>query len=197
MVKKNYYIKTTKTENKIPNVAGLVTITVLNTKATEVEIKIPNITNLATKASLNTKMAEVESKIPNSTNLTTKVTFNTEVTEIQNKIPDTTECFTTPLFNKLTKIARIVSERLSDEIIKFSTKPVNSLAPKLKWIHNAKIAVKFKETCLKQDRAIFTHKTVVNLFVFESDTWSKNLHTKFTLGDCVFIAKNAGPDKYR
>lgn len=168
----------------------------LNTKATEIEIKIPNITNLATKASLNTKMAEVESKIPNSTNLTTKTTFNTEVTEIQNKIPDTTGCFTTPVFNKLTKIARS-SEGLSDEIIKFPTKPVNSLAPRLQWIHNAKIAVKFKETCLKQDKATFTHKTVVNLFVFESDTRSKNLHTKFTIGDCVFGAKNAGPDKYR
>ena len=57
------------------------------------------------------------------------------------------------------------SKGLSDERIKPTTTRGKSLAPKLKWIHNSKIAVKFKESCLKQGRATFTHSNVVNFLL--------------------------------
>ena len=53
---------------------------------------------------------------------------------------------------------------------------------------------------MKQDKATFTQKDLVNLFIFYgSSTWSKDLSTKFTLGDSLFVAvklaKNADTNK--
>ena len=80
------------------------------------------------------------------------------------------------------------SKGLSDERTKPTTTRRKSLAPKLKWIHNSKTAVKFKGSCLKQGKATFTRSNVVNLFIVsELNTWSAVLHTKFTLGDCNYF----------
>ena len=55
---------------------------------------------------------------------------------------------------------------------------------------------------MKQDKASFTHKIVVNLYIiYELGTWSGDFNTKYKLGDCflgaVKLTKNADPDKYR
>ena len=42
--------------------------------------------------------------------------------------------------------------------IKPHTAPGNNISPKLKWIHNSKIAVELKGTCFKLDNTTFTHK---------------------------------------
>ena len=54
---------------------------------------------------------------------------------------------------------------------------------------------------MKQDKAIFTHGNVVNLFIdYGLDTWSRDLSTEFTIGDCfsgtVKLTKTADSDKY-
>ena len=50
----------------------------------------------------------------------------------------------------------------------------------------------FSGSCLKQDKAAFTHRNEVNFFiVYELDTGSRDLNTKFTLDDCMFGAVNA------
>ena len=41
------------------------------------------------------------------------------------------------------------SKGLSGKSIKPRTTSSTSVAPKLKWIHNSKIAVEFKDRCLK------------------------------------------------
>ena len=65
--------------------------------------------------------------------------------------------------------------------------PGNSLAPKLKWIHSLKRSVEFRGSCLKHDKATFTNRNVINLFIFyELDTWLRDLYTNFTQGDCFF-----------
>ena len=71
----------------------------------------------------------------------------------------------------------------------------------LKWIHNSKAEVEFKESCFKQEKATFSHRTAVNLFIaFELDTWSENWNTDFTLGGCLFgalkLTMNSDTDKY-
>ena len=48
----------------------------------------------------------------------------------------------------------------------------------------------------------FLHKNVVHLYIsYKLDTWSRDLNTDFTLGNCLFrvakLTKNADPDKYR
>ena len=78
-----------------------------------------------------------------------------------------------------------------------------SVCPKLIWLNNSKIRLKFKGSCLKQkDKAPFTPNNVLNLFiVYELDRWSRDLNTDFFLKDCLFgavkLSKNADPDKYK
>ena len=48
----------------------------------------------------------------------------------------------------------------------------------------------------------FIHKKVVNLYIsYKLDTWLRDLHPDFTLGNCLFgavkITKNVDPDKCR
>ena len=86
------------------------------------------------------------------------------------------------------------SKGLSEESIKPTTTPDNSLASKLKWIHNSKIRVEFKGTCL-QEKATFVQSNF--LFTY---TQSRALNTDFTLDDYLFTAvkftKSYDPDKY-
>ena len=77
----------------------------------------------------------------------------------------------------------------------------HNLSPKLIWMNNSKIRVRFRGSCLKQDKITFTPRNVVHLFiVYESDVWQRNLNTVSTLKDCVFgfvkLTKNNYPDKY-
>ena len=49
--------------------------------------------------------------------------------------------------------------------------------------------------------SISTHKNVANLYIsYKLDTWSRDLSTGFTLGNCLFgatkLTKNVDPDKY-
>ena len=44
--------------------------------------------------------------------------------------------------------------------------PGNNHAPRLKLIHNSKVAVEFKKSCLIEDKKIFTYVNVVNLLLF-------------------------------
>ena len=57
-------------------------------------------------------------------------------------------------------------------------------------MNNAKIRLKSKGSCLKQeDKVSFTQKIVVNLFiVYELDTWSRDLKGDFALEDFLFGA---------
>ena len=74
----------------------------------------------------------------------------------------------------------------------------SSFAPKLTFIHNAKMAVKPEANCLKQDIVSLTY---VEFFIFyELDTCSCNLNTDLTLNDCLFgavrVTKKADLGKY-
>ena len=74
--------------------------------------------------------------------------------------------------------------------------------PKLVWMNNTRIRLKFKGSCLKQEhRAPFTPKNGVKLFiVHELDSWPSDLNTDFTLGGFLFgsvkLTKDPDPDKY-
>ena len=90
---------------------------------------------------------------------------------------------------------------MSKEKITSPNTASKSLSPKLVW-YNSRIKLKFKGSGLKQDKATFTPKSLVNLFiVYELDnTWSRELNTEFTLKNCFFgsvkLPKNSDPNKY-
>ena len=92
------------------------------------------------------------------------------------------------------------SKRLSDEIIKPPTTSDNSLALALSYIGN-NTRVKFAGSCLKQDKTIFTHRAIVNIYiVYEiSVSDSNNNYPTFenSLFGAVKLAKNADIDKYK
>ena len=67
-------------------------------------------------------------------------------------------------------------------------------------MNNSKIGVRFKGSCLKQDKVAFTLRNVVNLIiVYELDTWLRDLKADFTLKDYLLgaaeLTKNANPDE--
>ena len=76
----------------------------------------------------------------------------------------------------------------------------NSLSPIIKWHEDSKFCLVFKRSCLKQKNATYTPSNRINFFVYEFDTWSRDLNSNLTLKDCLFggvkSSKNADPDKY-
>ena len=78
-------------------------------------------------------------------------------------------------------------KRLSNEKFTYAYIANVSVCPKLTWMNNSKIKLKFKGSCLKQeDKTPYTPKNVVNLYiVYELDVWSRDLNNDFTLKDCL------------
>ena len=78
--------------------------------------------------------------------------------------------------------------------------PTTSLFPSINYDDN-KIRVKFTGSCLKQsNRLIYTHKTIVNIYiVYESGT-SASHNNDPSLKNCLFgavtLTKNTDIDKY-
>ena len=61
--------------------------------------------------------------------------------------------------------------------------------------------VKFNENCLRLDNISFIHKNLATLnIIYKLDTWSRDLNTDFTLGNCLFeavkLTTNDDPDKH-
>ena len=92
------------------------------------------------------------------------------------------------------------SKVLSNEKTRPPTTSNNSLSPKQKRNYS-KIRVKFKGSCLKQDKVTITTRNAITLLiVYELDSWSQDLNADFTLKSCLFRAvkftKNTDLDKY-
>ena len=64
--------------------------------------KIPDISGLVTTTVFNTKISEAENKIPYVSGLVTSTVLNTKISKVENKIPNHDKCITTPEFNKWT-----------------------------------------------------------------------------------------------
>ena len=79
VVKKTVYDKLVAKVDNI-DTSGLVKKTDYNTKITEIEDKIPDISGLTTKTVLTT----VENKIPDISGLVKKTDYNTKITDIEN-----------------------------------------------------------------------------------------------------------------
>ena len=94
------------------------------------------------------------------------------------------------------------SSGLPNETIRLPVTENHSFSPKIVSVNNSRIRVRFKGTCLKQDKVTFTPRNVINLFfiVYKLNRWSQDLNADFTLKVCLFVTvkltKNADRDKY-
>ena len=78
---------------------------------------------------------------------------------------------------------------MSDESFKAPVTTNHTFVPELTFTYKGKTRAKSKGNFLVQDNAYFARGNVINLFiVYESDTWSWDLNTNFTLGDCLFTS---------
>ena len=99
------------------------------------------------------------------------------------------------------KIKMWISTGMSEETIKNPHTSDITFSPELTDNLSRISRVKFKGIFLKQDSVSFLHKKVVNSYIsYTLDTWSKDLNTNFTLGNCLLgaikLTKNADLDKY-
>ena len=91
------------------------------------------------------------------------------------------------------------SKGLSSESIKAISTSDNSLNPALSY-YDTKIRVKFTGGCLKQLKISYTHKKVVNIYIFYELGASTSNDSDPALKNCLFgavtLRKNADIEKY-
>ena len=93
------------------------------------------------------------------------------------------------------------SKGLSDESIKPPKTSDNSLNPELNY-YGTKTRVKFTKGCLKQSDHIYTHKKVVNIYIYYEFHAASSSHDsdptikKYLFG-AVTLTKNADTEKYK
>ena len=90
------------------------------------------------------------------------------------------------------------SKGLSNENI---DPPTTSLSPSINYV-GTKIRVKFNGSCLKQSNKLtYTHKAIVNIYIFNELGASTSHNDDPTLKNCLFgavtLTKNTDIDKYK
>ena len=92
------------------------------------------------------------------------------------------------------------SKGLSANTIKPPNTSNNSLTPAVSYYYADKIRVKFTGSCLKQDKVIFNHGKVVNIYIVYELGASSSSSSDPTLKNCLFgavtLTKNTDIDKY-
>ena len=72
------------------------------------------------------------------------------------------------------------SKGLSDERINFNTASNHNFTPELSY-YGTKTRVKFSGSCLKQDKAIYNHGTIVNIYIVYDISKNYNISSYPTL----------------
>ena len=89
---------------------------------------------------------------------------------------------------------------MSDESIKAHAASDNILNPLLNYI-GSKIRVKFKGSCLKQDKMSFNHGKIVNIYIAYEINKNVNISSYPTLENCLFgavkLTKNFDVNQYK
>ena len=88
---------------------------------------------------------------------------------------------------------------MSDERINSIKTPNHSITPNLNY-YGTTTRIKFNGSCLEQDKVIFNHGKVVNIYIVYEISKSINISDYPTLENCLFgavsLTKNADTDKY-
>ena len=76
------------------------------------------------------------------------------------------------------------SKRLSDERINSITASNYSVTPFLDY-YGTKTRVEFSGSCLKQDKVVFNHGRIVNIYIFHEISKSIDISDYLTLENCL------------
>ena len=92
------------------------------------------------------------------------------------------------------------SKGLSDERINSIKTPNHSITPNLNY-YGTTTRIKFNGSCLEQDKVIFNHGKVVNIYIVYEISKSINISDYPTLENCLFgavtLTKNTDINKYK
>ena len=94
------------------------------------------------------------------------------------------------------------SKGFSAEKFTAPTTTDNSLSPSIKRCGNSNFCLVFTGSCSKKKKKkqLLLIEYIYFFIVYESNKWSRDLNSDFTVKDCLFggdiLAKNAGLDKY-
>ena len=73
---------------------------------------------------------------------------------------------------------------MSDDSIKLPSTSTNILSPLVNYVVT-KIRVEFKANCLKQDKILFNHGKIVNIYIFNNINKSFDISSYPTLENCL------------
>ena len=92
------------------------------------------------------------------------------------------------------------SKGLSDKRINYITASNYSITPKISY-YGSKIRVKFNGSCLKQDKATYSHRKIANIYTVYEISKNYNINSYPTLENCLFgavsLSKHADIDQYK
>ena len=78
------------------------------------------------------------------------------------------------------------SKRLSNESIKTPSTSNNFLNPLLNYV-GTKIRVKFSESCLNQNAALYNHGAIINIHIVYEISKNYNISSYPTVENCLFV----------
>ena len=164
----------------MPDISTLVKKSDYDTKVKEIESKYVSNTgfdsklaqaNVITKRNFDAKIIELENNIKklqtfDSSYFRGKSYFDEDGTQNYLVFLPIFRYFKINTINNNTSYVLLQkSKGLSDETIKPPTTSDNSLTPTLNYYYPSKIRVKFAGSCLKQDKVIFHHGKIVNIYI--------------------------------
>ena len=89
---------------------------------------------------------------------------------------------------------------MSYERLNFNTASNYKITPELSY-YGTKIRVEFNGSCLKQDKVMYNHGKIVNIYIVYEISKNYSISTYPTLENCLFgavsLTKNADIDKYK
>ena len=185
-----------------------------------VENKIPDATSLVTKADFDSKLKAISDRVTKNKSkhllveneLKKLKTFDLSYFRGKNSFEDSGALIYL-VFQSIDKyFKRIVgvgngeyisfwkSRGLFDEKINSITASNHIITPSLDYL-SAKIRVKFTGSCFKQDKIIYTHGKIVNIYIFYEISKNHNISIYRTLENYLFgavsLTKNADIDQYK
>ena len=87
---------------------------------------------------------------------------------------------------------------MSDERLNSNTASNYKITPELSY-YGTKIRVEFNGSCLKQDKVIYNHGKIVNIYIIYEISKNYNIRNYPTLENCLFgavsLTKNADIDQ--